>query len=382
MRAFDYFFYGDYLAESLPACDNPRAVLFGDGCDLDVKNRILSDIIECRPGSYSYDTLCQRISEPAARALLRIGLLRQEGGLYLDTPVIIKEDAPYLQHCFSKAVLQMADDLEQNKKEYVALAKQIDNGYSPEVNLYHLLCGAILDGSFFDCLSRQQVVATSRLHPSGLDYLLIVYERTLELERLSKRLLCSYNRCTDGRRALQSFGDLEGERFDVFRFICQKEQRAVSSVFKEIDAVWELLSGESLAQKRESLLQGLWQLVETGSCETACYRLLSLFGYVKDNTLAVPLYQEKDKAVIEELERLTEDCLYEKMCMVLSNKSILSGLFCQKHGISRKELANELYHIVFGQLNEELVRRGFVAKPDYREGEGRYLKSVELMTKN
>lgn len=47
--------------------------------------------------------------------------------------------------------------------------------------------------------------------------------------------------------------------------------------------------------------------------------------------------------------------------------------------MSRKEeVANEVYHMIFGMLNEELVSRGFVQMPDFHVGEGRYLKSIEL----
>jgi len=52
---------------------------------------------------------------------------------------------------------------------------------------------------------------------------------------------------------------------------------------------------------------------------------------------------------------------------------------CGKHGVSSKEITNELYHIVFGQLNELLVQSGFVCEPEFHSGEGRYLKSIEIM---
>jgi len=39
-----------------------------------------------------------------------------------------------------------------------------------------------------------------------------------------------------------------------------------------------------------------------------------------------------------------------------------------------------VYHILFGMLNEELVTRGIVQNPNHIDGEGRYLKSIELYT--
>ena len=41
------------------------------------------------------------------------------------------------------------------------------------------------------------------------------------------------------------------------------------------------------------------------------------------------------------------------------------------------ETANELYHILFGGINEELVRRGLTAAPPDRPGEGRYLQCIK-----
>ncbi|MBQ9263879.1 MAG: hypothetical protein IJ189_06655 [Clostridia bacterium] len=49
-----------------------------------------------------------------------------------------------------------------------------------------------------------------------------------------------------------------------------------------------------------------------------------------------------------------------------------------KHNVSTKEIANECWHILFGRMNELLVSNGLVAAPPFKEGEGRYLQSIEL----
>lgn len=79
------------------------------------------------------------------------------------------------------------------------------------------------------------------------------------------------------------------------------------------------------------------------------------------------------------LEALTENCILDEMKETLSSAESLSGLRCIGHGVPVKEIANELYHVVFGQINEQLAAEGFVENPPYREGEGRYLQSIELM---
>ena len=55
----------------------------------------------------------------------------------------------------------------------------------------------------FDYLDENKLVTTSRIHNSGLDYLVILYEDSALLNEYSDMLLCSYNRLTvNGKVAL------------------------------------------------------------------------------------------------------------------------------------------------------------------------------------
>lgn len=256
------------------------------------------------------------------------------------------------------------------------LANCFGNGFPPEVNLYHILCGAILDGCFFEYISKRGLVSTSRLHRSGLDYLTIIYEQTPALDSFSKELLCSYNRFSDGLRSLQSFGDADGDRVDFFRFMCQKRLETLPATLTKIGALWDSLASDD---KKKQLLDEAQRFIETGTCDHMCYLLLSFFGYIKDGKIAVPIYVKEHQALMAALEQLTEECIYEDMKCLLTMPEIISPLLCSKHGVNQKEIANELYHIVFGQLNEELVACGFVAQPNRYPKEGRYLQSIEIM---
>ena len=42
-----------------------------------------------------------------------------------------------------------------------------------------------------------------------------------------------------------------------------------------------------------------------------------------------------------------------------------------------RDIANEIYHLIFGETNEILVRSGLVSTPPYYPGEGRYFRSFE-----
>lgn len=218
-RKFFYFFYGDLIPSGLPPGDDPRRFLShrADG--------ILSAVLEAGPSGLGYREACVRYSAGLVDGLIRAGLFRVEaGGLRLDAPVFLREDAGALTHFLAGEIPPLAGRLEAALPALHAAICPLDNGFDEKVNLYHLLCGAVLDGTFFDYLSARGVLAESRVHPSGLDYILTVYEDAPELNHFSNRLLCSCNRLSDGRRSLQSFGDADGERLDFYRFLTGSRQ--------------------------------------------------------------------------------------------------------------------------------------------------------------
>lgn len=371
MRKFAYFLYDGFEPDEVKKPeDDPRLVLNGEA------DGILSEIVETPCGRCNYGELCSGFSKSQVDSLIHIGLLSAaDKFVFLDAPVIVREDALHLRRCFSDYTAQMAQTLMQHREEFFALAREIENGFPPEVNLYHLLCGASFDGSFFEHISDSGVVTTSRVHPSGLDYLIIVYEIDPKLDRLSRELLCSYNRYSDGHRTLQSFGDADGDRRDFFRFAMQKYQGKVPQSLKDVERIWDAVG---MGDIRKKILGEAEQFAETGRCEENCRRILTEFGYIKKGKLAVPVYRKKNIPVIEKLERLTERCISEKMKEVLTAPEVLAPLRCVQWGVPTGEVANELYHIVFGQLNELLVEEKFVARPRRFEGQGRYLQSIEL----
>lgn len=372
MRQFTYFLYDCYDPEEVknPA-DNPRLVL-NAGAD-----QVLTAVIDASGRTCQYDTLCRRFSKEHINSLLHIGLLRANGDLISPgCPVFTKENSEHLSSCFSEYVSRMADSLIQHKTAFYQLAGKLENGFSPEVNLYHILCGAILDGDLFGVLSDNGVVTTSHVHPSGLDYLIIAYENCPELDKLSKKLLCSYNRFTDGKRALQSFGDADGDRVDFFRFSMQKRKGTVPEHLKHIEQLWDQLEARD---HRQLILNEVQRLVETGECTEPVKNLLSEFGYLRNGEIAVPVYTTSHTSIIQQMEQLTEQCILKEMETALTAPNVLLPLQCLENGVPVGETANELYHLVFGQLNEVLVKKGFAAKPEVRPNEGRCLKSIELM---
>lgn len=367
MRHFSYYYFDNFNAEEVKFPeDDPRMVLNSSA------DGVLTELVESPPGICRYEGLCRLFSKKQVDQLIHIGLLRREADVVLlDSPVFVEEDAEELRKCFLDDISRMSEALTAKKEDFISLAQELNNGFPPEVNLYHLLCGAIFDGEFFDCLSDRGLVSTSRIHPSGLDYLIIVYERSPALEGLSNKLLCSYNRFTDGVRALQSFGDAAGDRLDFFRFSRQKQLGKVPADQQEIEKLWDAAGGRRILTEVE-------RFDKTGSCEKNVIHLLEVFGYLQEERFAVPVYRSNHRSVLEKMEQLTESCILTDMEHAL-NKGAYSNLLCSRHGVSAGEIANELYHVVFGQLNEQLVKAGMAAQPPRIPGQGRYLKSIELM---
>lgn len=93
----------------------------------------------------------------------------------------------------------------------------------------------------------------------------------------------------------------------------------------------------------------------------------------------VPIFTEDDKVIIEEISSLVLNETLELirnffMDFEKGNKNLTA----LKHKVDIKEVANELWHQVFGFTNEYLLETGFVEKPTDIKGEGRYLRSLRF----
>lgn len=372
MRSFSYYLYDNFdMDEAEVIQENPRKVLTSE---LDA---ILSEIVDADAGLCRWDDMCRKYSMDRMEVLLKTGLVRREcDAVLLDSTTIVHEDIPVIRRFGAEHAEMMADLIEYRKMELYALMRKIQNGFDEKVNLYHILCGAVFDGAFFDYLSEKGILSTSRQHDSGLDYLAIVYEKDAELEQFSNQLLCSYNRYTDGSSALQSFGDSNGNRRDFFRFSCQKLLGMVPPELQQIEKDWDAVYCPDFKQR---LFAELHRFDEIGELEASYERILEDFGYLADGKYNVPVFRKNDIQMIQQVAQIAVECVGNDMIKALNSSKRLEDMLCQKHRSPGRELSNEMYHILFGMLNEELVSRGIVSSPEFHEGEGRYLMSIEMM---
>lgn len=363
MRRFSYFLYENFDPEEQARNpQNPRRFL---NASIDPA---LTRIAQALPRGCPSDAF----SAGALVPLIQGGILREEDGYVLfDTPIFLREDAAVLREGMQARAKGLVEQLLPAVSALQACCRELDKEFPVEIHLYHILCGMVFDGLFFAYLSRLGAVATSRPHGSGLDYLAIIYESCEELDGFSDGLLCSYNRFADGYCSLQSFGDSDGNRFDFYRFSRLLEAGKLQPRFDRARALFEKHPG------KEYLLSQVRGLVEKGTCEPDAMAMLTEFGYAANGRICVPVYTGSALAAAEQMEEIVETQIGSAFVQALSDVPNITAV---KHGVSAKELANELYHILFGSVNEELAVRGIVASPPRIPGEGRYLRCIQLET--
>lgn len=373
MKEFEYFLFENFDAEKEAGNPhNPRNLL---GRETDA---VLTEIVQRPANTCSYKEFCDKYSTRLICRLIDSGVLRLGSmGLTFDCPVFLREDAHILHTEIASRAAELTDLLERSMTEIGACCAKIENGFPVQQNLYHILCGMVFDGHFFEYLGGKGALATSRQHPSGLDYLTVIYEKCSELQTLSDGLLCSYNRLVNDQCSLQSFGDAQGNRFDFYRFFRLLEQRRLPDKFRKAEA---LLQKGFRKVNKDVLLSETVSLVQTGRCASWAMALLEQFGYVQDGAICVPVYTPEHQKFITKIADMIEKCLGGAISDTLITLAGSIGITAVRHGVNRLELANELYHIVFGSINEELVSRGIVAKPETIPGEGRYFKCIEIYT--
>lgn len=370
MREFEYFLFENFDADKEAGNPNNPRNLLGKNTDA-----ILSEVA-LHPGSaYSYNAYCDTFGTRLVQNLIDSGILRTSGrGLAFDCPIFLKEDAVVLHRSIASKAAALANLLESSMTEIQTCCAKIKNDFSEEQNLYHVLCGMVFDGYFFDYLSEKGALATSRQHASGLDYLAVIYEKCDDLQTLSDGLLCSYNRFANAKCSLQSFGDTQGIRFDFYRFFRLMEQGKLPAKFKDAE---KMLNHASKITK-DTLLDEAVSLVQTGQCNPDAMGLLEQFGYVQNGNISVPVYLPEHQRYIREIEGIVEKRLGKEISDALIELAGTIGITAVKHGVNCLEIANELYHIVFGFINEELVSRNIVSVPKHIPGEGRYFKCIEV----
>ena len=356
---FNKYYFENFSSDTPFDGNNPRYVLASDGVD-----SVLEKIIANSPYSL---TIGDFDNADLVNALLHIEVLQLKNDkLGMAVPFFVSEDANTLKELSRKVANNITTELLAHKEQIVRIVEPINNGYPVERNLYHVLCAYIFDGLMFDYLEENKLVTTSCVHESGLDYLVILYEDVASLNEYSDMLLCSYNRLIAKGKGFVSFGDSNGSRKDFYRYMRQRELNLLSE--QEI---------QYITCSTESLIENFDRMVDGGKVEHSYVEIYERFGYCQDGRIVVPVYDSRSYEVANELYKFVVGIIAEHISNALTTIQSETRLLAIAHEVNVKDIANEIYHLIFGEVNEALINSGLISNPPYYQGEGRYFKSFE-----
>lgn len=356
---FNKYYFENYNLDTPFDFNNPRYILSMDGVD-----DILEKIVTNDP--YTLE-ITDFDNQYIVNLLVNIDVLQIKNDKFaMAMPFFVSKDLHVLKDLSKKSASIIADKLIENKDMIIQIVSQLENAHPANVNLYHVLCGYIFDGLMFDYLEDNNLVTTNCIHNTGLDYLVILYENQQDLNKYSDLLLCSYNRLINDGKGFVSFGDNNGERKDFYRYMRLKELGKIS---KEDEAYLKFSAGE--------LIDNFEKLIDKKFVEQKYIDAYEYFGYCENGKITVPIYDSNSRKIIEEIYKFVLSLIKDELDNALSNVKNESKLLANKHNVDIKFVANEIYHLIFGEINELLVQSGMVINPAYIKGEGRYLKSFE-----
>lgn len=356
---FNKYFFENFSSNTPFDSNNPRFVLAMDGVDA-----ILEKVVTRSPYSL---TIADFDNADLVNALLHIEVLQAKNGcLGMAVPFFVDKDAEALKELSKKVAANIATELLAHWGEIVKIAERIDNGYSVERNLYHILCAYIFDGLMFDYLEENGLVTTSCIHSSGLDYLVILYEDTAALNEYSDVLLCSYNRLIANGKGFVSFGDSNGSRKDFYRYMRKRELNLLSEQERSY-----------IIYPTDVLIENFVKMVDGEKVKPAFVDIYEYFGYCQDGKIVVPVYDSRTYEIANDLYSFVVEIIKEHIGNALAVIRCETRLSAVAHEVKVEDIANEIYHLIFGEVNESLVKSGLVSNPPYYHGEGRYFKSFE-----
>ena len=245
---FDIFYYENDISTIK---NNPRIILSNPSV-----LHVLSDIINQTPNSIDIN---QYSKNEITNSLLMIDAIKLcNNKLSLNIPIFIERDLPILKKYILLASNKIYHSIMQQTDNLIKTIHQIQNGFSDQVNLYHMLCGYVFDGTIFDELVKYNLITTHKIHPDCSDYLIIMYEKSNSLNTYSNKLLCSYNRLKTHYGVFSSFGDCDGNRNDFYRqFMLQNTHQSDKIIKYSPDelglAFHSLILGNKIAENLISI---------------------------------------------------------------------------------------------------------------------------------
>lgn len=324
-----------------------------------------------------------------------IGMVSKNQDKYsVSFPVILEKDIPIIDNLTSSIALRLSNKIISHKQEIQNLVSSVKcfDEFGYERILYHVIGCDILDGTAMKEFSERGIFSTSKPQHDKRNYILFGYEQSEVVSCLSEKLLCSRNCVGTADVDFVSFGDCNGNRQDMFRFMKQ-----VTSSLNSVTPNSELNLSyiHILEQHNRNLTKVCTEVIRKILCseksvssllkiEMSAAKFLKELKYIEFDKsdklrITVPLFHADDERVIQNTSEYFIKLIEAEVADEFSNlKSKLDNLSAVVHGVDEKEIANELWHQVFGNINENLVQYGLFATPESRIGEGRYFQAIYI----
>lgn len=394
-KKLELFFYDTNVGEYDEY--NPRYVRDKYGIQ-----EILYVISDNPPYSLSYEDIKNKLDidvkvcKDALDSLIKINAVSVKNYKYkINFPAFLEKDIDLLGNFNIKAakllgekVISLKDDID------VRIAKMsCYKNCDIKALRYHIIGCATFDGAAMDYFTNRGIITTSKPQPGDRDYLLIGYEKGEKTLGYSLKLLCSCNNIRTDNVEFCSFGDADGDRKDMMSFFRSVQKNLEkATIHNDLNMAYIKLNeynNRCIVEKCEKLLFRI--LKEPICCDNLNEEEKNLAVFLKelgcfdfkdehsDIKCIVPVFSRNDEGIIEEISNFIMINIYEivKNTIETLDKS-MPDLTSIKHGVEARDIANELWHLMFGATNEYLVRAGFYAEPEYKKGEGRYLRCLYI----
>jgi hypothetical protein len=310
----------------------------------------------------------------------------------LNFTVFLQKDIPILDKYFINIGKIIGDKIIEKKQLIYDKISQLSSypNFSKERLLYHIICDSIFDGTAFEFFTEKEIFLHSKQQAGNRDYMIFGYEDSEMVELHSNGLLCSSNNYRSESYIFNSFGDSNGERRDMFRFFRKAIKSLESTVpFNDLNFAYIKLieaRNKEIAERCGELMLKISkrkiEISELSYNEKNLADFLYSLGYVqidKMNNMVqckVPIFEKVDNKIINEISEIILSDIFSVVKTTFDDfEKNASDLTAIKNKVNIKEISIELWHQVFGFTNEYLVEQKFVEMPEYKKGEGRYLKS-------
>lgn len=394
-KKLNFYFFGD-VGEYDDY--NPAYV-----CNKKYASEILYLIAKNKPFSINSGEIAKRLNLEDVVAIDLINTLQfinaieaKSNGYRVTFPIFLEEDVIDMENylkdigeVIGKKVIELKDELYEK-----VLELKCSKHHSHQRILYHVVCDKIFDGTAFDFFTEKNTFCSSKLQPGNRDYIIVAYENSDLVENHSNKILCSSNNYRSGGFTFSSFGDLNGSRKDMFRFL-RLAQSGVnsSSTFGDLNVAYNKI----LDRKNKEMAYDCGRLIcnvtnkniqytELSPQEKDLAHFLEELEYLtikeRDNSISVKVpvfYNFEMDTVIKEVSDIILNNIFPEVKEIFKSfETNATKLTPVTHLVDMKEIANELWHQIFGATNEYLVREGFVEVPENIKGQGRYLRSITV----